>query len=256
VFESSSPGTNSDAQGFTSETSSDIGSSEASSNVSDVVSSEEQKPDKKAVDWERVLNTTVNELKATLPELKFIDGLSSVHKEQIHIDANLEEQDIINELHDSILDLVEYDLYIEYKDNPQNAQPVIIDHNYFLKYKGLSDGGSEYVIEIYAEMNEQKYIDEVFDSDEVIAKATAKLLDSTEEQLKGMQVMTDRDYTESRIIEGIQTFEQTEQAADTLSRYAENEIVSVLLGAKNYTQFKIEFYAKGDTAYTFILYLK
>lgn len=231
------------------EESSKASASQSSSAVS-------SKPAKEKIDCNKVIKKTASELKKILPELKYSQKVSNGNVTDILLNVDLSENDVMNKLHDKILDLVEYDLYLEYKTKPEQASPVIIDHTYSISYKGISSDGKQHIFKVAMVMNEQKYKTENFDSDEVILKATEKVLNSTDSILANMTKMTDRKYSEIRMIEGVQTYEGTEEASASLARYVENEIIGVLLSAKNYTQFKIEFYSKGNTSYTFVLYLK
>ena len=228
--------------------SSEEGSKDSSSNTSSVA--------EKKIKWDKVHTEAVNSLKTTLPQITYKDSLSGGHTTEILLDKGLSEKELADEIHDSILNLLEYDLYLEYNVKPEQARPVVIDHIYSLTCDGTVKNDDQYVCKVRLVMNEQKYSDENFNSDEVIEKATDAVLNSANPKLADMSIITGSSYGETRMIEGVKIFEYTDSAAESLARYTENTILSVLYSGKDYTQFKLEYYAKGVTSYTFILYLK
>ena len=70
-----------------------------------------------------------------------------------------------------------------------------------------------------------------------------------------MTLLQDNQYKTTRMIQGVQTYETTAEAVESLTRYVEREIKGLMFGVGNYTKFRIEFYSKEATSYTFILYL-
>lgn len=200
-----------------------------------------------------VIQNTVLNLRSLISQLVYSENMTRGQVVDIPISKQLSEQDISDMLHDSILDLIEYDLYLEYQNNPYQSHPVVLDYTYSLKYKGFSKDNTQHVFEIRFVMNEQSYRDEHFDSSVVVSQVTERILNHAELH---MNVLSGDGYTEARMIEGVQTYEGTTEAVESLTRYVANEIEGALFGMAGYTQFRLEFYAKGATSYTFILYLK
>ena len=205
------------------------------------------------IDSKWIIQNTVSNLNGLISELTYLEDMSQGQTVDLPISKELSEQDISGTLHDSILDLIEYDLYLEYQDNPNQSHPVVLDYTYSLKYKGFSKDGTQHVFEIRFMMNEQSYADENFDSNIVVSQVTERILNNTEFH---MDQLSGDESREARMIEGVQTYESTSEAVESLTRYVENEIEGALFGMAGYTQFRLEFYAKGATSYTFILYLK
>ena len=200
-----------------------------------------------------VIQDAVSDLNKLISKLKYDANLKSGKRVDILIDKELTERDVSGMLHDTILDLVEYDLYLEYQSNPHQSHPVVIDHTYAVKYKGFSADNTQHVFEIVFVMNEQSYKDEQFDSNEVVAQVTTRTLNNTG---LNMSKLVGSEFTEARMIEGVQVYESTANSIESLTRYVENEIKGTIYGMKGYSQFRLEFYAKGTTSYTFILYLR
>lgn len=204
------------------------------------------------IDSASVIRSTVADLSAIIPQMKHSDSLSGGQFIDITISTEYVEKDVAGLLYDTILDLVEYDLYLENQGNPNISQTVVLDYTYRLKYRGISQDKKDHVFEFQFMLNEQTYQDVNFDSNAVISQVTERILNSSHFE---MSLLSGGDYKTTRMIEGIQTYESTAEAVENLTRYVENEIRGLLYGVEQYTSFRLEFYSKGTTSYTFILYL-
>lgn len=244
----------------TTENSDDTGTSTVKTQVDDKEAPQTQNQTEDAnvenkiqqIDSVWVIRNTVSELKGLIPELTYSEDIEDGQVIEVTISTTLAQTEVAGVLYDSILDLLEYDQYLESKNNPEQTQSVVLDYTYGLKYKGVSKDVSNHIFEFGFVMNEQSYQDMNFDSAAVVSQVTERILKNSELHV---ELLNGNDYKTTRMIEGVQCYETTAEAVESLTRYVENEIRSMMYGIETYTKIRLEFYAKGITSYTFILYL-
>ena len=162
-------------------------------------------------------------------------------------------EDAVAELHDGLMEIFDYNLYLEQQQNPEQIQPVIFDYTYSLRYLGLNSDGSQHQFEVCYVINKQSYKDNFFDSDEVIRLVNRGVSEST---MVSVTPFEDEEYTRIVVYDSIPYFYTTQNTVDRLVRAIENEIYGENLGYVKFTQFRLVFHSKGETNYAFLLYLR
>ena len=202
---------------------------------------------------EAVISETVTEIAKLIPELKY-SPIQLVGTEiSMPVSLSATHADAVAELHDGMLEIFDYSLYLEQQQNPEQLQPVIFDYTYSLRYLGLSSDGSQHQFELCYVINKQTYKDEIFDSDEVIRLVTKAVSEST---MVSVTPFEDEQYTRIVVYDSIPYFYTTQNTVDRLVRAIENEIYGENLGYVKYTQFRLVFHSKGEANYAFLLYLR
>ena len=200
-----------------------------------------------------VISETVTEIATLIPELKYeplqLEGTAIF----LSVDISATHADAVAELHDSLLEVFDYSLYLEQQLNPEQIQPVIFDYTYNLRYLGLNSDGSQHRFEVCYIINKQTYVDDIFDSDEVIRLVTEGVSQST---MVSVTPFEDERYTRVVVYDSIPYFYTTQNTVDRLVHAVENEIYGENLGYVKYTQFRLVFHSQGETNYVFMLYLR
>ena len=202
------------------------------------------------VDLEKAAATAVSEIGKLIPELKYDPSQQVGTKVELRVDRGLSQEDVEGYLHDALLEVFDYNLYLEKQNDPAQTQTVLFDYTYSLAYKSTED---QFVFELCYVLNKQEYKDENFDSDQVISLVTQQILEST---LVDVTVFDEEAYSKAFIYDDIPFFYTTQMCVDRLVDQIENEIYGENLGLNTYTQFRVEFHSKGETAYIFLLYLR
>lgn len=200
----------------------------------------------------QVIEETVNDIVKLMPQLKYKAGYSDGAAAQILAEATLSQKDVAAELHDGLLELFEYDLYLEQQIDPSQIQPVIFDYTYSISYCGVSTEG-RHIFEIRYVVNKQSYVSDNFDSDGIIAQVHQRILDSA---LVNVTAFVDDAFTTAVLIDDVPFFYDTQASVDRLTGMVEGIIYGENLGAVRYTQFRLVFHSKGETSYVFLLYLR
>lgn len=225
--------------------------SAASSGTESEVSSQ-SKPDP-VIDGPRVVGTVEKEIARLLPDLKRDPGLSNATGIPLSVDASLSEEMVAATVHDHLLDIFNYDLYLEQENEAGQTQPIVMEYTYNIIYKGLSEDKKTHQFEVKYVVNRQEYKDESFDSNEILRQATAKVLESERIHVTAFE---DDEYQKTVVIDNIPFFYTTEMCVERLSDAVEKKIYAENLGEMRFSQFRIVFHSKGETTYTFLLYLK
>lgn len=200
-----------------------------------------------------VITETVQEIAKLMPELKFNTGLQPGTKVTIPVANNATHTDAVAELHDSLMNLFDYTLYLEQKENPHQVQSVIFDYTYSIRYQGLDPEDNSHVFEVCYVLNKQSFVSDIFNSDEIIRQVTQAVTDSTRVKVTPFE---DNQYKKVVVYDYVPFFYTTQQAVDMLTGAVENRIYSENLGITRCTQFRLIFHSKSETAYTFLLYLR
>ena len=202
------------------------------------------------VDMTKAVDTAVSEIGKLIPELKYDPSQQVGTKVELLVDRSLSQEDVEGYLHDALLEVFDYNLYLEQLNDPAQTQTVLFDYTYSLTYKSMED---QFVFELCYVLNKQAHTDDNFNSDEVVAQVTQQILNSTQVRVTAFE---DEDYTKAFIYDDIPFFYSTQMCVDRLVGQIENEIYGENLGLNPYTQFRLVFHSKGETAYIFLLYLR
>ena len=202
------------------------------------------------VDPEKAIATAVTEIGKLIPELKFDPTQQIGTKVELLVAQGVSQEDMEGYLHDALLEIFDYNLYLEQQSDPAQTQTVLFDYTYSITYKGVED---QFVFELCYVLNKQAHTDDIFNSDEVVAQVTQQILNSTQVHVTAFE---DEDYTKAFIYDDIPFFYSTQMCVDRLVSQIENEIYGENLGLNTYTQFRVVFHSKGETAYIFLLYLR
>ena len=200
-----------------------------------------------------VVSTVAEEIGKLLPELDRSEGLSDGKSTTILVDASTPEEEIADQIHDALLDLFQYDLYLEHQNDPSQGQPVVLDYTYDIVYKGLSADGKKHQFAVIYAVNQQAYVDDVFDSDAVIRQVTAGVLASEKISVTAFEGDS---YTDVLVIDSIPFFFTTEECTEWMVDKIEDKIYSENVGQVKYTGFRVVFHSKSEANYTFLVYLK
>lgn len=205
------------------------------------------------IDGQTVVNSVMNDIAQLLPELKMDTKLTNATGVPLEINASLSEEMVAATLHDRLLDVFNYDLYLEQENEAAQTQPIVMDYTYNIIYKGLSEDKKTHLFELNYVVNKQEYKDESFDSNEIIRLVTERILASEKIHVTAFE---GEDYQEAITIDNVPFFYTTEMCVEKLYDTVEKKIYSKNLGEMRYTQFRVVFHSKGETTYTFLLYLK
>lgn len=212
--------------------------------------SQPTQPAVQPVDVEKAIAATVTEIGKLIPELQYDPAQQIGTKVELLVERGLSQEDVEGYLHDSLLEVFDYSLYLEQQNDPAQTQTILFDYTYSLTCKSTED---QFVFELCYVLNKQEYQDEAFNSNEVISLVTQRILESTQVNVKAFE---DEVYTKAFIYDDIPFFYTTQMCVDRLADQIENEIYGENLGLGSYTQFRVEFHSKGETAYIFLLYLR
>lgn len=202
---------------------------------------------------EAVISETVTEIAKLIPDLRHDPALLVGTQIPMTVAVSATHEEAVAELHDGLMEIFDYNLYLEQQQNPEQVQPVIFDYTYSLRYLGPNSDGSQHQFEVCYVINKQSYSDEIFDSDEVIRLVTQSVSEST---MVSVTPFEDEQYTRIVVYDSIPYFYTTQNAVDRLIRAIENEIYGENLGYVKFTQFRLVFHSKGETNYAFLLYLR
>ena len=202
---------------------------------------------------EAVISETVTEIAKLMPDLRHDPALLVGTQIPMTVAISATHEEAVAELHDGLMEIFDYNLYLEQQQNPEQIQPVIFDYTYSLRYLGLNSDGSQHQFEVCYVINKQSYKDEFFDSDEVIRLVTQSVSEST---MVSVTPFEDEEYTRIVVYDSIPYFYTTQNTVDRLVRAIENEIYGENLGYVKFTQFRLVFHSKGETNYAFLLYLR
>lgn len=202
---------------------------------------------------EAVISETVTEIAKLIPDLRHDPALLVGTQIPMTVAVSATHEEAVAELHDGLMEIFDYNLYLEQQQNPEQVQPVIFDYTYSLRYLGPNSDGSQHLFEVCYVINKQSYSDEIFDSDEVIRLVTQSVSEST---MVSVTPFEDEQYTRIVVYDSIPYFYTTQNAVDRLIRAIENEIYGENLGYVKFTQFRLVFHSKGETNYAFLLYLR
>lgn len=200
-----------------------------------------------------VITETIQEIAKLMPELKFDANLQPGTLVTITVPRVATHSDAVAELHDSLLSLFDYNLYLEQQIHPNQVQPVIFDYTYCIRYQGLDSEKGQHIFEVCYVMNKQSFVSDTFDSDEIIRRVTQAISESTRVNVTPFE---DNRHTRIVVYDYIPPFYTTEQTVDMLVHAVENEIYSENIGIVRCTQFRLVFHSKSETAYAFLLYLR
>ena len=202
---------------------------------------------------EAVISETVTEIAKLIPDLRHDPALLVGTQIPMTVAVSATHEEAVAELHDGLMEIFDYNLYLEQQQNPEQIQPVIFDYTYSLRYLGPNSDGSQHQFEVCYVINKQSYSDEIFDSDEVIRLVTQSVSESTMVSVTPFEY---EQYTRIVVYDSIPYFYTTQNAVDRLIRAIENEIYGENLGYVKFTQFRLVFHSKGETNYAFLLYLR
>ena len=202
---------------------------------------------------DQIIAETVREIGKLIPELKFDAEQQTGTSLELTVGIGISHTDAVAELHDTLLDLFDYNLYLEQQISPEQVQPVIFDYTYSIRYLGLNENQNQHIFKICYVVNKQSYVSDIFDSDEIIRLATEAVEKSDKVKVTSYE---DDSYTRVVIYDDIPFFYTTEQAFNWLADSVVNEIYGENLGIGKYTQFRLVFHSKGETSYVFLLYLR
>lgn len=202
---------------------------------------------------EQIISETASEIKKVMPELKFDPAQQTGAAIELSVGVGITHTDAVAELHDTLLDLFDYNLYLEQQISPEQIQPVIFDYTYSIRYLGLNADKTLHIFEICYVVNKQTYVSDIFDSDEIIRLVTEAVEKS--DQIK-VTSFSDDNHTRVVMYDDVPFFYTTQQSAEWLADSVVNEIYGENLGVVKYIQFRLVFHSKGETSYVFLLYLR
>ena len=87
------------------------------------------------VDLEKAVATAVSEIGKLIPELKYDPSQQVGTKVELLVNRGLSQEDVEGYLHDALLEVFDYNLYLEKQNDPAQTQTVLFDYTYSLAYK-------------------------------------------------------------------------------------------------------------------------
>lgn len=197
------------------------------------------------IDSQAVIAQAIAALEGRMPELKYDSGWSGVTTVELPVDATIRQEAVADKLLEYLLELFEYDLYLE--------EPFA--YTYSLTYRGITEGACThgFVVSYTANAIEVPVEEPALDTGAVVAQVTQGILDSTR---VSVELFDGSGYTERVVISDVPYFYGVQDAVECLISVAESEIYKRNLVDTVYTSFYFSFDYENETSYVFSLYLK